>query len=78
MTDAARPATAYALTPEQEATLELADKFGRVELAPLSRKMDDEEWWPPRCSRSSAAPDCWASRSPPPRAAPASTCSRAR
>ena len=47
MTDAARPATAYALTPEQEATLELADKFGRAELAPLSRKMDDEEWWPP-------------------------------
>jgi isovaleryl-CoA dehydrogenase len=40
-------APAFGLTPEQEATLELADKFGRNELAPLARKMDDEEWWPP-------------------------------
>jgi isovaleryl-CoA dehydrogenase len=40
-------APAFGLTPEQEATLELADKFGRTELAPLARKMDDEEWWPP-------------------------------
>jgi isovaleryl-CoA dehydrogenase len=38
---------AFALTSEQEATLELADRFGRAELAPLARKMDDEEWWPP-------------------------------
>jgi isovaleryl-CoA dehydrogenase len=43
----AAAAPAFALTPEQEATLELADKFGRTELAPLARKMDDEEWWPP-------------------------------
>lgn len=42
---AARPP--FGLTPEQEATLELADKFGRAELAPLAGKMDDEEWWPP-------------------------------
>jgi isovaleryl-CoA dehydrogenase len=40
-------APAFGLSPEQEATLELADKFGRTELAPLARKMDDEEWWPP-------------------------------
>jgi isovaleryl-CoA dehydrogenase len=40
-------ASHFGLTPEQEATLELADKFGRTELAPLARKMDDEEWWPP-------------------------------
>jgi isovaleryl-CoA dehydrogenase len=38
---------AFGLSPEQEAALELADKFGRAELAPLARKMDDEEWWPP-------------------------------
>jgi isovaleryl-CoA dehydrogenase len=44
---AAPGAPAFGLTPEQEATLELADKFARAELAPLSRKMDDEEWWPP-------------------------------
>jgi isovaleryl-CoA dehydrogenase len=40
-------ATAFALTPEQEATLALADQFGRAELAPLAGRMDDEEWWPP-------------------------------
>jgi isovaleryl-CoA dehydrogenase len=44
---AAAAAPAYGLTPEQEATLELADKFGRAELAPLAGRMDDEEWWPP-------------------------------
>jgi isovaleryl-CoA dehydrogenase len=44
---AATTPPAFALTPEQEATLELADKFGRAELAPLARRMDDEEWWPP-------------------------------
>jgi isovaleryl-CoA dehydrogenase len=38
---------AFGLTPEQEETLALADRFGRAELAPLARKMDDEEWWPP-------------------------------
>jgi len=36
----------FELTPEQQATLELADAFGRSELAPLARRMDDEEWWP--------------------------------
>src|SRR5512134_1177168 len=43
----AAAAPAFGLTPEQEAALELADKFGRAELAPLAGKMDDEEWWPP-------------------------------
>ena len=33
---------AFGLNPEQEATLELADKFGSKELAPLAGKMDDE------------------------------------
>ena len=36
----------FELTPEQQATLELADAFGRAELAPLAKRMDDEEWWP--------------------------------
>src|SRR5262245_48897102 len=45
--DAHSTAASFVLTPEQEATLELADKFGRAELAPVARRMDDEEWWPP-------------------------------
>jgi isovaleryl-CoA dehydrogenase len=44
---AASAAPAFGLAPEQEATLELADKFARAELAPFARRMDDEEWWPP-------------------------------
>ncbi len=44
---AAPGAPAFELTAEQQATLDLADAFGRAELAPLSRRMDDEEWWPP-------------------------------
>jgi isovaleryl-CoA dehydrogenase len=41
------PAPAFCLTSEQEATLALADQFGRAELLPLAGRMDDEEWWPP-------------------------------
>lgn len=40
-------APAFGLSPEQEATLALADQFGRAELLPLAGRMDDEEWWPP-------------------------------
>jgi isovaleryl-CoA dehydrogenase len=36
----------YELTDDQRHTLALADEFARKELAPLARKMDDEEWWP--------------------------------
>jgi isovaleryl-CoA dehydrogenase len=43
----ASSAPAFGLTPEQEATLALADQFGRAELLPLAGRMDDEEWWPP-------------------------------
>ena len=39
--------TRFALNADDEAVLEAADKFARTELAPLSRRMDDEEWWPP-------------------------------
>jgi isovaleryl-CoA dehydrogenase len=42
----AAPAPGFALTPEQQATLDLADRFARAELAPLAARMDDEEWWP--------------------------------
>ncbi|MEN8160421.1 MAG: acyl-CoA dehydrogenase family protein, partial [Myxococcota bacterium] len=38
---------AFDLSPEQEATLALADQFGRAELLPLAGRMDDDEWWPP-------------------------------
>ena len=36
----------YELTEDQSHTLALADEFARKELAPLARKMDDDEWWP--------------------------------
>ncbi|MFZ0887941.1 MAG: acyl-CoA dehydrogenase family protein [Candidatus Binataceae bacterium] len=36
----------YELTEDQRRTLTLADEFARNELAPLAKKMDDEEWWP--------------------------------
>jgi isovaleryl-CoA dehydrogenase len=42
----APPPPGFALTPEQQATLELADRFARAELAPLAGRMDDDEWWP--------------------------------
>ncbi len=38
--------TQFALTDEQEALLDHADRFGRNELLPLAEKMDNEEWWP--------------------------------
>lgn len=37
----------FGLTPDDRAVLEAADKFARKEFPPLSRRMDDEEWWPP-------------------------------
>jgi isovaleryl-CoA dehydrogenase len=36
----------FALTDEQQALLDEADRFGRNELLPLASRMDDEEWWP--------------------------------
>lgn len=38
--------TAFSLSEDQEAILEAADQYGREQLAPLARRMDDEEWWP--------------------------------
>jgi isovaleryl-CoA dehydrogenase len=42
-----RAAGGYELTPDQREVLDQADRFARAELAPLQRRMDDEEWWPP-------------------------------
>jgi len=42
----------YELTPERAEILAAADRFASKELAPLSAKMDDEEWWPPGIMRS--------------------------
>ncbi len=37
---------AFDLNDDQRAILEAADRYGREQLYPLSRRMDDEEWWP--------------------------------
>ena len=36
----------FQLTPDQQALLDHADRYGRERLAPLAPRMDDEEWWP--------------------------------
>jgi len=43
-TDQARDS--LGLNEERRAILQAADRFGRKELYPLARRMDDEEWWP--------------------------------
>ena len=35
------------LSDDEQNILAQADRFARQELYPLSRRMDDEEWWPP-------------------------------
>ncbi len=42
----APPASAFDLSPEQQATLDAADEYARLELYPLAARMDAEEWWP--------------------------------
>jgi isovaleryl-CoA dehydrogenase len=37
----------FGLTAEQSDLYDHAERFARNELAPLARRMDDEEWWPP-------------------------------
>ncbi|HEX2888130.1 acyl-CoA dehydrogenase family protein [Vineibacter terrae] len=39
--------SSFELTAEQQAVLDQADRFARAEMAPLQKRMDDEEWWPP-------------------------------
>ena len=36
----------FRLDEDQLAILDAADQYGREQLAPLARRMDDEEWWP--------------------------------
>jgi isovaleryl-CoA dehydrogenase len=43
---APRSASAFELSPEQLEMLDAADRYAREELYPLSKRMDDEEWWP--------------------------------
>ena len=40
------------LSEEREQVLEAADRLARERLAPLARRMDDEEWWPDEAFRS--------------------------
>lgn len=37
---------AFSLGEDRRAVLEAADRYAREKLAPLARRMDDEEWWP--------------------------------
>ncbi len=43
--DGARP-WSFALSPHHQEILDQADRYARAELAPLSPRMDAEEWWP--------------------------------
>ncbi len=36
----------FALNEDQQAILDAADQYARERLAPLAKRMDDEEWWP--------------------------------
>jgi len=36
----------FELTSHRAAILDTADRFARIELAPLFARMDTEEWWP--------------------------------
>ena len=42
----------FALSEDRLAILEAADRYGREQLAPLARRMDDEEWWPDEAFRA--------------------------
>lgn len=39
-------AVQFALSAEQNAVLDTADRYAKAELYPLSARMDNEEWWP--------------------------------
>lgn len=45
----------FALSEDRLAILEAADRYGREQLAPLARRMDDEEWWPDEAFRGLGA-----------------------
>ncbi|MEA2131482.1 MAG: isovaleryl-CoA dehydrogenase [Solirubrobacteraceae bacterium] len=43
---ATEASSGFGLTADQREILEQVDRFARIELHPLQRRMDDEEWWP--------------------------------
>ncbi len=45
----------FSLNEDQQAILDAADQYAREQLAPLARKMDDEEWWPDEAFRALGA-----------------------
>jgi isovaleryl-CoA dehydrogenase len=36
----------FSLSEDQQMILDAADQYGREQLLPLAKRMDDEEWWP--------------------------------
>ncbi len=42
----------FDLSEDQRIILDAADRYGRERLAPLARRMDDEEWWPDEAFRA--------------------------
>ncbi len=42
----------FSLNEDQRAILDAADRYGREQLAPLAKRMDDEEWWPDEAFRA--------------------------
>jgi isovaleryl-CoA dehydrogenase len=40
------PSNAFTLSEDRAAILAAADQYARERLAPLARRMDDDEWWP--------------------------------
>ena len=42
----------FCLNEDQRAILDAADRYGREQLGPLARRMDDEEWWPDEAFRA--------------------------
>ena len=46
---------AFGLDEAQEQILDQADRYAETELYPLSRRMDDEEWWPDEAFRNIGA-----------------------
>jgi len=42
----------FCLNEDQQAILDAADQYAREQLAPLAKRMDDEEWWPDEAFRA--------------------------
>jgi isovaleryl-CoA dehydrogenase len=41
----------FSLNEDQRAILDAADRYGREQLGPLAKRMDDDEWWPDEAFR---------------------------